>query len=302
MEYRPNLIALSSEPRFATPMYSLVLLKATSVSCTISGVCCCLDGHYLLCLNDEDVLTIHAGCYDLLNFGFLPFFYNVNLNRSVIVGADYADLRARHGYPDFHLFHTRNEVFCGIVRLRPEEYEFLRSHFVRAGEHIENRETDIAWSCHTRSELISILRVAENCYLGGELESETSEIGHEILRYVRNHIEAPLSLEELSHLFHTNRTILTRRIKELTGMTPAQYVLEERLNQSRPELLFTGLSIEEIALKYGFSGENYYIRAFRKRFGKSPLQYRMEGRAARPTYKPQDFDNIVDRAKKSCEL
>ena len=40
----------------------------------------------------------------------------------------------------------------------------------------------------------------------------------------------------------------------------------------------------EIALKYGFSGENYYIRAFRKRFGKSPLQYRLEGRAARPTY------------------
>ena len=68
MEYRPELIALSSEPRLATPMYSLVLLKAASVSCTLSGVRCYLDGHYLLCLNDEDVLTIHAGRYDLLNF------------------------------------------------------------------------------------------------------------------------------------------------------------------------------------------------------------------------------------------
>ena len=291
MEYRPELIALSSEPRLATPMYSLVLLKASSVSCTLSGVRCYLDGHYLLCLNDEDLLTIHAGRYDLLNFGFLPFFYNVNLSRSVIIGADYADLRARHGYPDFHLFHTRNEVFCGIVRLRLEEYEFLRGLFLRAGEHIENRETDIAWSCHTRSELISILRVAENCYLGGEAEGDIPdgkrpEIGQEVLRYIRNHIDSPLSLDELSYRFHTNRTTLTRRIKELTGMTPALYILEERLNQSRPDLLFTGLSIEEVARKYGFSGENYYIRAFRKRFGKSPLQYRMEGRAARPTYRP----------------
>jgi AraC family transcriptional regulator len=109
--------------------------------------------------------------------------------------------------------------------------------------------------------------------------------GQEILRYIRNHIDATLSLSELSALFHTNRTTLTRRIKDLTGLTPAQYVLEERLNQSCPDLLFTSLSIGEIALKYGFSGENYYIRAFRKRFGKSPLQYRTEGRAARPTYK-----------------
>ncbi len=286
MEYRPDLIALSSEPRLATPMYSLVLLKAASVSCTLSGVRCYLDGHYLLCLNDEDVLTIHAGCYDLLNFGFLPFFYNVNLNRSVIVGADYADLRARHGYPDFHLFHTRDEIFCGVVGLRCEEYEFLRGHFIRAGEHIENHETDKGWSCHARSELVSILRVAENCYLGGLSEGGQPDVGQDILRYIRNHIGSPLTLEELSHLFHTNRTTLSRRIKELTGLTPAQYVLEERLNQSRPELLFTELSIQEIALKYGFSGENYYIRAFKKRFGKSPLQYRNEGRAARPTYVP----------------
>jgi AraC-like DNA-binding protein len=287
MEYRPELIALCAEPRLATPMYSLVLLKASAVSCTLSGVRCYLDGHYLLCLNDEDRLTIHAGQYDLLNFGFLPFFYNVNLNREVIVGADYADLRARHGYPDFHLFHTRNEVFCGIVRLRLEEYEFLRGHFIRAGEHIDNHETDGAWSCHARSELISILRVAENCYLGGEAEGDMPdgkrpEIGQEALRYIREHIDAPLSLDELSCLFHTNRTTLNRRIKELTGMSPAQYILEERLNQSRPDLLFTGLPIGEIALKYGFSGENYYIRAFKKRFGKSPLQYRTEGRAARP--------------------
>ena len=286
MEYRPDLIALSSEPRFATPMYSLVLLKAASVSCTLSDVRCYLDGHYLLCLNDEDVLTIHAGRYDLLNFGFLPFFYNVNLSRAVIVGADYADLRERHGYPDFHLFHTRDEVFCGVVRLREEEYEFLRGHFIRAGEHIENRETDVAWSCHTRSELISILRVAENCYLGGQLEGGEGDVGQDILRYIRNHVDSPLTLDGLSALFHTNRTTLARFIKELTGMTPALYILEERLNQSRPDLLFTGLSIEEIAHKYGFSGENYYIRAFRKRFGRSPLQYRMEGRAARPTYTP----------------
>lgn len=286
MEYRPDLIALSSEPRFAPPMYSLILLKASAVSCALSGVRCYLDGHYLLCLHDEDTVTIHAGRHELLNLSFRPFFYNVNLNREVITGEEYEHLRARHGYPDFHLFHTRDEVFCGIVRLRCEEYEFLRGHFIRAGEHIKNHETDNGWSCRARSELVSILQAAENCYLGGLSEGGQTDVGQEILRYIRNHIDTPLTLDSLSARFHTNRTTLSRRIKELTGLTPARYVLEERLNQSRPELLFTGLPIEEIALKYGFSGENYYIRAFKKRFGKSPLQYRIEGRAARPTYVP----------------
>jgi AraC-like DNA-binding protein len=55
-----------------------------------------------------------------------------------------------------------------------------------------------------------------------------------------------------------------------------QFVLEERLNQSRPDLLFTALPIGFIATKYGFSDANYYIRAFKQRFGQSPLQYRNE--------------------------
>jgi AraC family transcriptional regulator len=70
-------------------------------------------------------------------------------------------------------------------------------------------------------------------------------------------------------------------VKALTGLSPMQYVLEERLNQSRPDLLFTDIPISEISLKYGFLDDNYYIRAFKKRFGKTPLQYRLDGRAAR---------------------
>jgi len=60
-------------------------------------------------------------------------------------------------------------------------------------------------------------------------------------------------------------------------MAPMEYVMEERLNQSCPDLLFTALPIGDVALKYGFSGANYYIRAFKRRFGKSPLQYRNDG-------------------------
>ena len=120
--------------------------------------------------------------------------------------------------------------------------------------------------------MISILRIAESAYLG-----ESVVEPNEIIRYIRDNLDSPLTLDSLCERFHTNRTTLSRNIKELTGMSPIQYILEERLNQSRPDLLFTKIPINELAEKYGFSDANYYIRAFKKRFGKSPLQYRTEG-------------------------
>ena len=45
--------------------------------------------------------------------------------------------------------------------------------------------------------------------------------------------------------------------------------------------MFTYVPIGEIAEKYGFRDTNYYVRAFKRRFGTTPLKYRTEGRAQR---------------------
>jgi AraC family transcriptional regulator len=120
--------------------------------------------------------------------------------------------------------------------------------------------------------MISILRIAEGAYLG-----EQAEKGCDILRYIRDNIGKEITLPALCKQFNTNRTTLTDLMKELTGLSPMQYVLEERLSQSHPDLLFTSIPISEIAEKYGFDDPNYYIRAFKKRFGVTPLNYRSKG-------------------------
>lgn len=67
-------------------------------------------------------------------------------------------------------------------------------------------------------------------------------------------------------------------IYDLTGTSPMSYVLEETLTQVLPELVFTDIPVNVLSEKYGFSGDNYFIRCSRKRYGKSPLQYRPERR------------------------
>lgn len=276
MEYEHDLIHMSNDLAVGDGLYSLILLQANGLSISLCGVRCWLDGKYLLCMSKDDVITFYGGRYEAENLRFLPYFYNVNLKHRIIDMPIYERMWAEYGYPDFHLFRRRDDQFIGVLPLTNEEYDLLKLYFRRARQHIDDHSFDWMWSCRTRSDMISILNISETVYHGGEADG-----AHEVLRYIRENLGQNITVSSLCAQFHTNRTTLTRMIKDLTGLSPMQYVSEERLNQSRADLLFTMLSLSELAEKYGFSDENYYIRSFKKRFGTTPLQYRLEGRAER---------------------
>ncbi|MDQ8734532.1 helix-turn-helix domain-containing protein [Paenibacillus sp. LHD-38] len=62
--------------------------------------------------------------------------------------------------------------------------------------------------------------------------------------------------------------------KHATGLPPTQYVIQFRINRAKDDLLFTNLSITEIAEKHGFSSLHYFSKIFRKLNGLSPREYR----------------------------
>ncbi len=276
MKYDENLINITDKLCESNTMYSLILLDAKSLNLTLSGFRCFLDGKYIVCLNINDTLAVHSGYYEAVNLRFQPYFYNINLNHHIIGLEFYSEMRQKYGYPDFRLFRMRDNDYFGIVHISDEEYNTASLYFAQAKRDIETHIDDVMWSCRARSDIISVLHIAEGAYLGKQ-----SGLENEILRYINDNINAEITLESLCSRFNTNRTTISSLIKEKTGLPPMKYVLEVRLNQSRPDLLFTQLPINEIAEKYGFSDANYYIRVFKKRFGKSPLQFRKDGWAER---------------------
>lgn len=276
MKYNSYLIEVSHTPEVTEERYTVVCLRTAKMNLTLNGIRCFLGGCYLLCLNPEDELTVQSGDYEAVTLHFLPFFYNVNLNHDIIKLPVYKEMRTNHGYPDFHLFRIRDDSFFGILPITEEEFRLIHDRIRSAEIHINEHEIDGMWSCRARSDLISILQITENAYLGKQ-----DEPGNEILRYIRDHLGDELSIPLLCDRFHTNRTTLAKQIKALTGLSPMQYILEEKLAQSRPDLLFTEIPLDRIAEKYGFYDSNYFIRMFKKRFGVSPHQYRKEGQAER---------------------
>ena len=60
------------------------------------------------------------------------------------------------------------------------------------------------------------------------------------------------------------------------GITPAQYLLEERIRHAKQKLLLPNLSISTIAYTCGFSSQSHFTQQFRETVGLTPAKYRRQ--------------------------
>ena len=121
------------------------------------------------------------------------------------------------------------------------------------------------------------------CGIDGEDITLSSHMGKEgeliarILLYIRNHYNE-ISLEDVSKEFHYSKTYLNRIFKNCMNITILKYIQETRLEQSTVLLCNTRLSVEDIAMHVGYEDTSYYIELFKRKYHKTPLQYRYERR------------------------
>jgi YesN/AraC family two-component response regulator len=92
--------------------------------------------------------------------------------------------------------------------------------------------------------------------------------------FVSNRLDEEISVEQLAEAVHLSRRQLYRKLKSLTGFTPAQFTREIRLQQALTFLQQQKAgTISEIAHSVGFSTPGYFSRLFKERFGSSPGEY-----------------------------
>lgn len=99
---------------------------------------------------------------------------------------------------------------------------------------------------------------------------------YEIRRYIEQHCAEPIQIGQLAKDFYINVYYLTHSFKELTGYSPKQYLLLNRVSRAKELLLTTDLSISEIAYRAGFFDTNNFIRFFKNETGLSPNRYRKQ--------------------------
>ncbi len=98
-----------------------------------------------------------------------------------------------------------------------------------------------------------------------------------ITSYMKDNYAGDLSLEEIARIFGYSPTYLSRMFQKYAGITFKSYLQSIRLGYAVKDLESGRYSVTEAALRNGFSGSKALARAFRKKYGMLPSEYKKKG-------------------------
>ena len=71
----------------------------------------------------------------------------------------------------------------------------------------------------------------------------------------------------------TNNKQMYRKMKQLTGMTPVEYIKSIRMKKAAMLLKQQKFTVAEVMYMVGFSNHSYFSKCFQAEFGVTPKQY-----------------------------
>lgn len=81
------------------------------------------------------------------------------------------------------------------------------------------------------------------------------------------------NVEKLSETLGLSRGHLHRKIKELTGTSPVEFLRTYRLNKATQLLRQNAYTVSEVAYRTGFSSPAYFSKCFKAVYGVTPTEY-----------------------------
>ena len=95
-----------------------------------------------------------------------------------------------------------------------------------------------------------------------------------VIKYIRNNLDKPLSISELSSKVYMSESNFHRVFKNELGISPIDFINEERIVLATRLLRDPRKKIKDIYLECGFNSLSYFIRLFKRKRNLSPKEYR----------------------------
>ena len=144
---------------------------------------------------------------------------------------------------------------------KPFEPDILLS---RAEQLLNNKQT---LEAKARIETINTPKSIEAVSLDEKFLSD-------LIKTIEDHIsDSDLNVNSLSELSGVSTKQLYRKVKQLTGMTPVEYIKSIRMKKAAMLLSQQKFSVAEVMYMIGFSSHSYFSKCFQAEFGKTPRQY-----------------------------
>ena len=95
-----------------------------------------------------------------------------------------------------------------------------------------------------------------------------------IIHYIKENFHEKIILADCARQLNLSYDYFQHKFKALTGFSPRQFLLMQRLAASEKMLAAGNLSCTKIAYLCGFSSSAQYSAIFKREYGLTPLQFR----------------------------
>ena len=99
---------------------------------------------------------------------------------------------------------------------------------------------------------------------------------NQVFNFVEANYQRPLGLKEVAANLGYSSAYLTNLVRQETGRTVKQWIIERRMDKARQLLLDTDKAIAQIATDTGYMDAGYFIRQFKQLHGTSPNIWRSD--------------------------
>ena len=132
-----------------------------------------------------------------------------------------------------------------------------------------------------------------------KVKSSDQNLVERILKVTRKEIDnSEFNVEHLSSEVGISRAHLHRRMKELMGITPLDFIRNVRMHRACELLKNSEVEITQVAYTLGFASQSHFSTTFKKFTGYTPSEYREKSMAGEklPDYGTNIFENTEKKS------
>ena len=165
-------------------------------------------------------------------------------------------------YPVSHI-HCRN--IYNLVKLIEAELDQKKDMY---RENIRSLCAMLLVSIARRSQAESAI------YLGSSRQDTLNEHIRPALQYIEEQYNQPLKVSEMAAVSHLSESHFRRLFEQCMNLTPGDYLNFVRIRNACDYLLQDNYTVEEIAVRVGYSNISTFYRNFNRFIGKSPFKWK----------------------------
>lgn len=150
----------------------------------------------------------------------------------------------------------------------------LSALYKNVAEAVETADTRYR-VCAVKGAVLSFLAYLCRNYAVEAFEREPRSLEgiKKVIRYIREHLTDPLSMDDLASVAGFSKFHFAREFKRVTSYTVVSYLNIMRIEKAKSLLSVGGVSVKEAALASGYNNLSYFSKMFFEHTGMTPSKF-----------------------------